>query len=94
MFNLNEHDINNWILQTHNNFIDARFGGLSMTSSDAENTVTVWYNNKAYHALPSYTSAMHNAILKSMVGGDDTFGISTFSHPLRLNGGQIDSGEL
>ena len=57
-----------------------------------------WFNtaNKAFHALPGYTSAVHNAMLRSLVGVEESssYGISTFSHPLTLFTGQIDAQTL
>ena len=100
LFDLENHDINEWLLQTHNDFIDSRFGGWSVSQTKANNSwlsgtskkLKVWYNNKAYHTLPAYTNALHNAMLRAI--GGHTFGISTFTHPLQLSIGQIDSDTL
>ena len=64
-----------------------------------QSKLIVWYNNKAYHALPSYVNSIHNAMLRSMVKNNSLdrqkmFGISTFSHPLRITTGQIDTTSL
>ena len=93
LFDLGNQNINEWLLQTHSDFIDTRFGGWSIPhhNSTSKNLI-VWYNNKAYHTLPAYTNAIHNAMLRAI--GGDTFGISTFSHPLQLSIGQIDSDAL
>ena len=57
-----------------------------------------WFNtaNSAFHALPGYTNAVHNAMLRSLVGVEESssYGISTFSHPLTLFTGQIDAQTL
>ena len=100
LFDLENHNINEWLLQTHNDFIDSRFGGWSVSQTKANNSwlsgtskkLKVWYNNKAYHTLPAYTNALHNAMLRAI--GGHTFGISTFTHPLQLSIGQIDSDTL
>lgn len=107
LFDVSDLDsINDWILQTHSDFIDSRYGGWSMAPSANNMTypwingtktkLIVWYNNKAYHALPSYTNAMHNAILRSMVHADhrQDYGISTFSHPLNLSVGQLNINSM
>lgn len=98
--------INDWILQTHSDFIDSRYGGWSMARSannltypwinGTKTKAIVWYNNKAFHALPSYTNALHNAILRSLVPEDhrQDYGISTFSHPLTLSVGQININSM
>ena len=61
-----------------------------------------WYNNKGYHALPSYTNALNNALLRArvidlaqmkgnLVSSDGCiecdYGISTFAEPMVLRGG-------
>ena len=132
LFDVGDLNINEWILQTHNNFISTRFGGWSSalqpesevegegepepeTEVKFENPqakfqpqdywingtskkLIAWYNNdnRAFHALPAYTSAIHNAMLRSLVGNEDSanYGISTFSHPLTLLSGQIDAQSL
>ena len=121
LFDIGDYDINEWILQTYNNFISTRFGGWSTyfqsqsefdsNNEDAKNNLSskdwitgapkkliAWYNNdnRAFHALPSYTSAIHNAMLRSLVGNGEasSYGISTFSHPLSIFSGQIDSQTL
>ena len=93
LFDLENQNINEWLLQTHSDFIDTRFGGWSVPHNNtSKKNLIVWYNNKAYHTLPAYTNAIHNAMLRAI--GDDTFGISTFSHPLQLSIGQIDTDTL
>jgi hypothetical protein len=112
LFDITGYNVSDWILQTHNDFIDARFGGWSIANQDHEEIenasypswingtrrkLIVWYNNKAYHALPSYTSAVHNAMLRAVVEPPErraAYGISTFSHPLKLTIGQIDAQSM
>ena len=107
LFDISDVPTNEWLLQTHNDFINSRFGGWSASeASEADGldpwingsniNLIAWYNNKAIHALPAFTNALHNAMLRSMVveKDDDTYGISTFSHPLRVNTGQLNSQTL
>ena len=58
----------------------------------------VWYNNKGYHALPSYINTIHNAMFRSIMANSDQesekYGITTFSHPLRDSLNQFDTTEL
>ena len=58
----------------------------------------VWYNNKGYHALPSYINTIHNAMFRSIMENSDQesekYGITTFSHPLRDSLNQFDTTEL
>ena len=65
------------------------FGGTS-------SKLIVWYNNKAFHALPSYTNAIHNAMLRSMVDPSNIsdYGISTYSHPMRFAMNSVDTSNL
>ena len=66
------------------------------------NNLISWYNNKGYHALPSYTNALNNALLRARVANlapmkgnygsseeciECNYGISTFAEPMVLRGG-------
>ena len=90
-----------WILKTHYQFIDLRFGGWSAANiskyatdlhGKSENLI-VWFNNKAPHALPSYVNSIHNAKLRTLASraGKDPreFGISTYVHPMTLTANQL-----
>ena len=63
------------------------------------NNLISWYNNKGYHALPSYANALNNAILRGKVANfvqmkginesnsecnECDYGISTFAEPMVL----------
>ena len=98
-------------LDTHEDFINSRYGGWTVARGSEEylervmgksNNLISWYNNKGYHALPSYTNALNNAILRARVvdsaqmkgnsGSSDEciecdYGISTFAEPMVLRGG-------
>ena len=81
-----------WILDTHDEFIDTRFGGWSAANKSdlaaemhgTSSNLLVWYNNKADHALPAYINSIHNAMLRAEVGAAKHYGIITFVHPLLL----------
>lgn len=69
----------NWILNTTDNYIEKRYGGLSMNRSN----VIVWYNNKGYHSMASYINVMNNALYRKELN-DTSFNIRTINHPLKL----------
>ena len=71
-FNLPQNwDINDWILQTHNDFINARFGGFSIGSGNTIYQIFILYdvekcNNKTLvfsyiHLLHSTSSTQKNS---------------------------------
>ena len=90
-----------WLLDTHDDFIDARYGGWSpaaesKSSADLHGTasnILVWYNNKADHALPSYLNSIHNAMLRRVVEAKGSapadYGITTYVHPLLVTGDEL-----
>ena len=93
-------------IDTHEEFIDSRYGGWTVARGSEDylkrvvgtsNNLISWYNNKGYHALPSYANALNNAILRARVvnfaklnGNIDSlneciecdYGISTFAEPM------------
>ena len=71
-------------------------GDFDNETSGTSSKLIVWYNNKAYHALPSYTNAIHNAMLRSMVDPSNIsdYGISTYSHPMRFAMSTFDTSTL
>ena len=71
-------------------------GDFDNETSGTSSKLIVWYNNKAYHALPSYTNAIHNAMLRSMVDPSNIsdYGISTYSHPMRFAMNSVDTSNL
>uniref|UniRef100_A0A2R5LDX6 ATP-binding cassette sub-family A member 2 n=1 Tax=Ornithodoros turicata TaxID=34597 RepID=A0A2R5LDX6_9ACAR len=46
----------------------------------------VWYNNKGYHAMPTYINSMNNAVLRANLppekGHPSTYGITVINHPM------------
>ncbi|XP_037044496.1 phospholipid-transporting ATPase ABCA1 isoform X2 [Bradysia coprophila] len=68
-----------WILETHDDFIERRYGGITLNDS----TLAVWYNNKGYHAMPIYLNELNSALFKSEMD-NDLYKITTSSHPLKL----------
>ncbi|KAH6944108.1 hypothetical protein HPB50_001924 [Hyalomma asiaticum] len=46
----------------------------------------VWYNNKGYHAMPTYVNSINNAILRANLppenGHPSTYGITVVNHPM------------
>lgn len=46
----------------------------------------VWYNNKGYHAMPTYVNSINNAILRANLppekGHPSTYGITVINHPM------------
>ena len=76
-----------------------RYGGWSFADTDDDtdsSKVTVWFNNKGWHAMPSYYNALSNMILRSAVNGTDTaeYGISAINHPLNMTKEQLSESTL
>lgn len=68
-----------------------RYGGWSLFRAKDEPLFVVWYNNKGHHALPSYLSALNEAILRaSGVHGH----LTTLNHPLKLSSDQLNRTTL
>lgn len=68
-----------WILDTHDEYIERRYGGISLNDSK----LAVWYNNKGYHSMPVYLNELDTALFKSEMDNDQ-YKITTSSHPLKL----------
>lgn len=68
-----------WILETHDDFIERRYGGITLNNSK----LAVWYNNKGFHAMPVYLNELNSALFKSEMD-NDLYKITTASHPLKL----------
>ncbi|XP_026675626.1 uncharacterized protein LOC108632621 isoform X2 [Ceratina calcarata] len=80
-----------WIVSTHQEYIEKRYGGWSLSHEKDEPLFVVWYNNKGHHALPSYLSALNEAVLRaSGVQGR----LTTLNHPLRLSSDQLNRTTL
>ncbi|CAK9819447.1 ATP-binding cassette sub-family A member 13 [Anthophora plagiata] len=80
-----------WIVSTHQEYIEKRYGGWSLSHAKDQPLFIVWYNNKGHHALPSYLSALNEAILRaSGVQGH----LTTLNHPLRLSSDQLNRTTL
>ncbi|KZC04437.1 ATP-binding cassette sub-family A member 13 [Dufourea novaeangliae] len=80
-----------WIVSTHHEYIEKRYGGWSLSHANDNPLFVVWYNNKGHHALPSYLSALNEAILRaSGVQGR----LTTLNHPLRLSSDQLNRTTL
>lgn len=57
--------------------------------------VKAWYNNKGYHALPTYLNVMNNAILRASIskekGNPAAYGITVYNHPFNKTDSNIVS---
>lgn len=96
---------NNWILNTHYEFIEKRYGGwkfgLERNEDDkiglAVNNSVVYFNNKGFHSVAAYLNAANNARLrKSVEGSNDLtkYGITAYSHPIRQSSNQVTGQSL
>ncbi|XP_026316404.1 ATP-binding cassette sub-family A member 1-like [Hyposmocoma kahamanoa] len=84
----NSETLNDWILKTHDAFIEKRYGGFSSSLKNNITHLVVWYNNKGHHAMPAYINALNNALFKSL-SGDREADITVYSHPLKISKEQI-----
>ncbi|CAL7936973.1 unnamed protein product [Xylocopa violacea] len=80
-----------WIVSTHQEYIEKRYGGWSLSHDKGEPLFVVWYNNKGHHALPSYLSALNEAILRA--SGVHGY-LTTLNHPLKLSSDQLNRTTL
>ncbi|XP_077981076.1 phospholipid-transporting ATPase ABCA1-like [Glandiceps talaboti] len=54
----------------------------------------VWWNNKGYHALPSYMNVMNNMLLRANIPADEKpeeYGITGYNHPMNRTESQMGS---
>uniref|UniRef100_A0A336KWA0 CSON000491 protein n=1 Tax=Culicoides sonorensis TaxID=179676 RepID=A0A336KWA0_CULSO len=70
----------NWILRTSDDYIERRYGGISVNHSN----LAIWYNNKGYHSMASYINVLNNAVLRKELN-ETSFKIRTINHPFKLN---------
>ncbi|XP_072756384.1 uncharacterized protein Ldd isoform X2 [Anoplolepis gracilipes] len=80
-----------WIVSTHQEYIEKRYGGWSLSHVKEDPLFVVWYNNKGHHSMPSYLNALNEAILRaSGVQGH----LTTLNHPLKLSSDQLNRTSL
>ncbi|XP_030838884.1 uncharacterized protein LOC100890089 isoform X4 [Strongylocentrotus purpuratus] len=81
-------DKDRYLLDTQLQFRNSRFGGVSWFD-DMESNQTqakAWYNNRAYHAMPTFLNVMNNIILRATVNNNShEYGITAYNHPLKLS---------
>ncbi|KAL8581035.1 hypothetical protein ACOMHN_012686 [Nucella lapillus] len=90
-------DLNKYLVDSYMAYIDQRFGGWSLEPPGANGSqAKVWFNNKAYHAIPSYLNAFSNNLLRSSVSSAQAhkYGITLYNHPLMLNSKQLSKESL
>lgn len=68
-----------WVLKTHEDFVERRYGGVSINNSRS----IVWYNNKGYHSMPVFLNILNSAVLRRELN-DSSYNIITHNHPLKL----------
>ncbi|XP_018348552.1 PREDICTED: uncharacterized protein LOC108752306 [Trachymyrmex septentrionalis] len=80
-----------WIVSTHQEYIEKRYGGWSLSHSKEDPLFIVWYNNKGHHSMPAYLNALNEAILRATgVQGH----LTTLNHPLKLSSDQLNRTTL
>ncbi|KAL0111880.1 hypothetical protein PUN28_013230 [Cardiocondyla obscurior] len=80
-----------WIVSTHQEYIEKRYGGWSLSHSKEDPLFIVWYNNKGHHSMPAYLNALNEAILRaSGVQGH----LTILNHPLKLSSDQLNRTTL
>lgn len=78
-FNASE-DAFYWLLNTLPNYRAKRYGGYSFNMSQ----LTVWYNNKGYHALVAWLNDLNTKILQTMTNNTN-YSITTYNEPWKLS---------
>ncbi|CAF4604830.1 unnamed protein product [Rotaria socialis] len=102
LYDLDDFPLNEYLLKSHHDFSDNRYGGITFGDQieddyDNRSHALIWFNNKGYHALPSYLNVMNNLILRSKISDPviaGKFGISTYSHPFTLNSDLLSQQSL
>jgi hypothetical protein len=79
----------NWILSTHEDYIQRRYGGISINNSRS----LVWYNNKGYHSMPLYLNLLDSAIFRKEMN-DSSYNIRTINHPLKLGEDELSVSSM
>ncbi|XP_050698245.1 uncharacterized protein LOC126986309 isoform X2 [Eriocheir sinensis] len=78
--------LNEWILATRSHHMQNRQAGITLGVRDPREGETgrpgamVWYDNSAYHALPTYINLLNNARLRRLAGADHS--ITAINHPI------------
>ncbi|KAJ2941105.1 hypothetical protein O0L34_g10339 [Tuta absoluta] len=80
--------LNKWIVASHDQYIEKRYGGFSSAVKNNLTHLVAWYNNKGHHAMPAYLNTLNNAILKA-TSKDDSANITVYSHPLKISEEQL-----
>ncbi|XP_023289550.1 uncharacterized protein LOC105698871 [Orussus abietinus] len=80
-----------WIVSTHQEYMERRYGGWSLSHMDEEPLFMVWYNNKGHHSLPAYLNALNEAIFRAS-GGQGR--LTVINHPLKLSSDQLNRTTL
>ncbi|KAK2567067.1 ATP-binding cassette sub-family A member 2 [Acropora cervicornis] len=100
--NITGRNISKYLLYTTQTFKLHRYGSLSFgevvgwvpQKLDKVKITSAWYNNKGYHALPTYLNVMNNAILRASLskekGNPASYGITVYNHYFN----KIDSNQL
>lgn len=78
-----------WILNTHEEYIQRRYGGISINNSRS----IVWYNNKGYHSMPLYLNLLDSAIFRKEMN-DSSYAIRTINHPLKLGEDELSVSSM
>lgn len=78
-----------WILNTYPNYLESRYGGSTLNGS----RISVWYNNKGYHAMPVYLNQLNNAILKTAMNNSN-YNIYTNNFPLKLGKKELTTSSM
>lgn len=107
LYDGSEVDVVRWLTLTSDDFIERRYGGWTFGARTGrpslpgpEEKVIAWFENKGYHALPSYVNSIGNAFLRGSLAlrgvTNDTarYGISTYNHPLHLSKMQLGMDSL
>ncbi|XP_071807326.1 uncharacterized protein [Asterias amurensis] len=86
-------DLNRYLVRTVRDYRWKRFGGLTFHSvknndEKVEEIAKAWYNNKGFHAMPTFLNTMNNVILRSFLPANQNpakYGISAYNHPFRFS---------
>ncbi|XP_023932994.1 uncharacterized protein LOC106170532 [Lingula anatina] len=103
LYNLDGYDVQDYLERTHFDFVEKRYGGFTFGNAssnlDVDQSITVHYNTKGYHAMPAFYNTISNLLLRANIdpltqGDPEEYGITVYNHPYKLSKEQLSKEAL